>query len=101
MRALHPHSPIGVQQDVFGAVVFQARGNQRSEFPDQLFVAPFGHLLNFLHPVLPERLSRLFIVLYAIRIVLYIQVSYSMATLLRARRRLVKSKTNDSRANHG
>src|SRR5207248_6809276 len=41
--------------------------NQWSEFPDQLFGAPFGHLLNFLHLVLPERLSRLFIVLYAIR----------------------------------
>src|SRR6266404_1634433 len=62
MRAFHPHPPVGVQQDVLSAVVFKARGNQRSEFPDQLFVPPFGHLQNFLHQSCPFALT--FSVLY-------------------------------------
>ena len=53
MRALHPHPPIGVEQDIFSAMVFKAASDQRPELPDQLFVAAFGDLLKFLHRVLP------------------------------------------------
>ena len=67
MRALHPHPPIGVQQDIFSAMVFKAGSDQRPEFADQLFVAAFGDLLKFLHLVLPIRAVNLskFTLLYA------------------------------------
>ena len=55
MRALHPHPPIGVQQDIFSAMVFKAASDQRPKLPDQFFVAAFGDLLKFLHRVLPTR----------------------------------------------
>ncbi len=67
MRALYPHAPIGVQQDIFGAMIFKGGTNQRPEFPDQLFIAAFGDLLKFLHRVLPIRAVNLskFTLLYA------------------------------------
>jgi len=53
MCALHPDAPVGVQQDIFGAMIFKAGSDERTEFPYQLFIAACGHLLKFLHSVLP------------------------------------------------
>ena len=55
VSALHPHLPIGIQQDIFGAMIFKAGSDQRPEFPDQFFIAAFGDLLKFLHLALPIR----------------------------------------------
>jgi hypothetical protein len=52
---LDPQLPIGIQQDVFGAMILKARGNQRSEFPDQFFIPSFGDLLKFVHRAPPIR----------------------------------------------
>ena len=55
VRPLDPHLPIGIQQDVFGAMILKAGGHQRPEFPDQFFISAFGDLLKFLHLALPIR----------------------------------------------
>jgi hypothetical protein len=52
---LDPQLPIGVQQDVFGAMILKAGGNQRPEFPGQFFISSFGDLLKFVHLALPIR----------------------------------------------
>src|SRR5208283_1883044 len=57
MRALRPHSAIGVQQDIFGAMVFKAGSDKRPEFAHQLFITTFSDLLKFLHRALPPYLT--------------------------------------------
>jgi hypothetical protein len=52
---LDPQLPIGIQQDVFGAMILKAGGNQRPEFPYQFFISAFGDLLKFLHLAPPIR----------------------------------------------
>src|SRR6266576_5701907 len=55
VRPLHPHTSIGIQQNIFGAGVFETRSDQWSELPNQFFIAAFGDLLKFLHSLLPMR----------------------------------------------
>ncbi len=55
MRPLHPHSSIGIQQNIFGKVIFKTGSDQWPEFPNQLFVTAFGDLMKFLHSLLPMR----------------------------------------------
>ena len=47
---LDPQLPIGIQQDVFGAMILKAGSDQRPQFPDQFFISAFGDLLKFVHP---------------------------------------------------
>ena len=50
---LDPQLPIGIQQDVFGAMILKTGGNERPEFPYKFFIWAFGYLLKFVHLGLP------------------------------------------------
>jgi hypothetical protein len=60
---LDPHLPIGIQQDIFRAVILKAGGNQRPEFPYQFFISSFGDLLKFVH-LFPPILATIQILIY-------------------------------------
>src|SRR3984893_8042825 len=75
-------------------MIFKAGSDQRPKFSDQFFIAAFGHLLKFLHSLLPmrENIRSTFYPAVCQAMVLYIQVVYDQGTLLRSWNALVKSK---------